>query len=206
MAKSSEKAGGTNKGYEPLLDDWEVWMCQDDMDLCVGRLMTITDFWMSEWGIRVDMPKCMIIHGWIYGRDGTADGTEYNTSWVKTIVRVKRQIYCGLLHDLMRAVTYSGEEYYFYSDGYSVRMGLLLSNLMCLRLDLEDSLLEEVIIEEEYWDDEECGNEEYYEYEDECDDDEEYEDEESDEWEKECEDEDWDEYMYDDEEEEGEDE
>ena len=115
----------------PMIKEWGLYFYKadgDDNRTTVAK--AFADFWKDSRVDALEIPgKCML-GGKVFGCEGFDDGDEIFTSYVKSVERIERGNHNGTPRDLMCATTMSGSKYYFYSDGYSSYMFLMLGDLI----------------------------------------------------------------------------
>ena len=85
-------------------------------------------FWSSR-DQKYEVLGTCLLGGNIIGAYNIRAGQEIKTSSIKYFERVEQDTICGSPHDLIRATTKSGHEYYFYSDEYHPIMGMMFGDI-----------------------------------------------------------------------------
>ena len=125
--------GRKAKGPKPLIKEWTLLF--DSCDGYKNRdkiAKEFASFWNDPYRKSLSIPGRCRIGGEIYGIRGLVNGSEYVTSMVTKIVRLKvgKPRNNRFRRDLFRVETAIGKEFYLFGDSFSLCMLLMLGDAM----------------------------------------------------------------------------
>lgn len=111
-----------------IIRSWQLYFEEKDgVDNKFNAISTFANFW-NQFGSKIVVFSEKFILGGIADEDGDLRFTGH----IAAIERVKHQFKDDLAHDLFRAVTNDGKEYFFYSDEHTPEMRIMIGDMLAL--------------------------------------------------------------------------
>ena len=109
-----------------VLSDWQFYFKKSDgMDNMHNAISSFAPFW-NEFNLPLFITNDkFIIGGKIPGKDNI-----FYTQTIVCVERVNHEFRGDVAHDLMRAVTASGEQFFFYSDEHTPEMRAAMGDML----------------------------------------------------------------------------
>lgn len=117
----------------PIIRNWELFFLEKygyENRSKVAR--AFAELWNDTDLTTIEIPGDCLLGGKVFGLELVLDGDDFYTSSLRTVTRIRHEIYRGISHDLMCAVSITGRKYYFYSDDSNAYMRLMLGDLIHL--------------------------------------------------------------------------
>ena len=116
-----------------IITNWQFYFeGKDGIDNKFNAISSFSNFWNIFGEKMLVVSEKFVIGGnLINGLDDIGERENiFFTSRIAAIERVKHQFKGDLSHDLFRAVTDTGEEYYFFSDEHTPEMKIMIGEML----------------------------------------------------------------------------
>ena len=114
----------------PLIEEWELYFRRKDGKANRAKMAAaFHEFWMDRERDVMWVDGKVMLGGSLYTSPNAPSRGEVTTSNVVSFNRVAQDDLNGYPHDLICALTHSGNKYYFYSDGFCAHMFMMLGDL-----------------------------------------------------------------------------
>lgn len=113
-----------------LIKSWELFFRKKDGKANRAKIAAaFHEFWMNRESDVLWVDGKVMLGGELHTSPNTPSRGEITTSNVVSFERISRDDLNGYPHDLICALTHSGNKYFFYSDEYCAHMFMMLGDL-----------------------------------------------------------------------------